>query len=128
MTPKEKIIVRSLVVVAWADGTVKAPEQGMIEGLLWAFGASEEDEKEILEYSAKKRTLKEDIPVSELEQADKELLLAHAALLTHADGKQTKAEQRVLNSLTGLLGFDEAAAKPIIENARQRAKKLAERV
>lgn len=128
MTPKEKIIVKSLVVVAWADGSVKAPEQGMIEGLLWAFGANEEDEKDVLEFAKRKRTLKDDIPVSELERPDREILLAHAALLTHADGKQTKSEERVLQSLCEMLEFSDEDAKPIILNARDRAKKLAERM
>ena len=58
----------------------------MIEGLLWAFGANEEDEKEVLDYAKRKRTLKDDVPVADLERADRELLIAHAALLTHADG------------------------------------------
>jgi uncharacterized tellurite resistance protein B-like protein len=128
VTPKEKTIVKSLVAVAWADGSVKAPEQGMIEGLLWAFGANEEDEKEVLEYAKRKRTLKDDIPVGDLERADRELLIAHAALLTHADGKQTKSEERVLDGLCDLLGFSKDDAKPIIAGARDRAKKLAERM
>ena len=49
MTPSEKNIVKSLVAVAWADGTVKEPEAGMIDSLLWAFGASDEDEAELAE-------------------------------------------------------------------------------
>ena len=127
MTPKEKTIVKSLVAVAWADGQVKEPEQGMLEGLLWAFGAEEEDEKEILAYAKKKRTLKDDIPVAELDRADRELLLAHAALLTHADGKQTKAEQKILLGLLEILEVSKEEAKPIFATARERAKKLAER-
>ena len=63
MTPSEKNIVRSLVAVAWADGTVKEPEVGMIDSLLWAFGASEEDEAEIKEFAKKKRTIKVDVPL-----------------------------------------------------------------
>jgi uncharacterized tellurite resistance protein B-like protein len=116
------------VAVAWADGSVKEPEQGIIEGLLWAFGAEEADEQEILEYAKKKRTLKDDIPVAELERADREQLLAHAALLTHADGKQTKAEEKILTSLIALLEITDADAKPILQTARERAKKLAERI
>jgi tellurite resistance protein len=128
VTPKEKTIVKSLVAVAWADGTVKEPERAMLEGLLWAFGASEADESEIVEYAKKKRTLQDDIPVAELDRGDKELLLAHAALLTHADGKQTKAEEKVLEKLIGLLGFSAEDASPIVSGARDRAKKLAQRI
>lgn len=125
MTPSEKNIVRSLVAVAWADGTVKEPEVGMIDSLLWAFGASDEDEAEIKEFAKKKRTIKEDVPLGDLEPSDRELLLAHAALLTHADGKQTKAEEKVLKDLADHLGFSSAQAKPIIEHAKERAEKAA---
>jgi uncharacterized tellurite resistance protein B-like protein len=125
MTPSEKNIVRSLVAVAWADGTVKEPEVGMIDSLLWAFGATDEDEAEIKEFAKKKRTIKDDVPLSELEPSHRELLLAHAALLTHADGKQTKAEEKILKDLSEHLGFTSAQARPIIEHAKERAEKAA---
>ncbi len=127
MTPSEKNVVKSLIAVAWADGTVKEPEQGMIDGLLWAFDATDEDDAEMREYAKKKRTL-EDAPLDDLEAADKEMLLANAALLTHADGKQTKGEQKVLVQLVRLLGMSDDAAKPIIADARDRASKLASRI
>ncbi len=128
MTPSEKNIVKSLIAVAWADGTVKEPERGMIDSLLWAFGASDDEEAELQQYAKKKRKLSDDIPISELGQADRELLLAHAALLTHADGKQTKAEERLLSKLVQVLAFSDHQAEPIIANAKQRAAKLAERL
>jgi tellurite resistance protein len=111
MTPSEKNIVLSLVAVAWADGTVKEPEVGMIDSLLWAFVAK------------KKRTIKDDVPLTDLAPADRELLLAHAALLTHADGKQTKAEEKILKDLAEHLGFSAAQSRPIIEHAKERADK-----
>jgi len=128
MTPSEKNIVKSLVAVAWADGTVKEPEAGMIDSLLWAFGASDEDEAEVKEFAKKKRTIKEDVPLAELEAKDRELLLAHAALLTHADGKQTKAEEKLLKDLAEHLGIAGGEMKSIVEHARERASKLAEKV
>jgi uncharacterized tellurite resistance protein B-like protein len=123
MTPSEKNIVLSLVAVAWADGTVKEPEVGMIDSLLWAFGASDEDEAEIKEFAKKKRTIKDDVPLTDLAPTDRELLLAHAALLTHADGKQTKAEEKILKDLAEHLGFSAAESRPIIEHAKERADK-----
>ena len=123
MTPSEKNIVRSLVAVAWADGTVKEPEVGMIDSLLWAFGAGEQDEAEIKEFAKKKRTIKEDVRLAELAPDDRELLLAHAALLTHSDGKQTKAEEKILKYLAEHLGFSSAQSRPIIEHAKERAEK-----
>ena len=128
MTPSEKNIVKSLVAVAWADGTVKDPEQGMIDSLLWAFGASEEDESEIREFAAKKRTIKDDVPLDALDGKDRELLLAHAALLTHADGKQTKAEEKLLKDLADHLDIAGPEMKSIVEHAREQAAKLPEKI
>jgi tellurite resistance protein len=51
--------------------------------------------------------------------------LAHAALLTHADGKQTKAEEKILKDLAEHLGFSAAESRPIIEHAKERAEKAA---
>jgi uncharacterized tellurite resistance protein B-like protein len=128
MTPSEKNIVKSLVAVAWADGTVKEPEAGMIDSLLWAFGASEEDESELREFAKKKRTIKDDVPLAELAPADRELLLAHAALLTHADGKQTKAEEKLLKDLSEHLEISREDAARISAEARNRAEKLASKL
>jgi uncharacterized membrane protein YebE (DUF533 family) len=125
MTPSEKKIVRSLVAVAWADGSVKEAEVGMIDSLLWAFGASDEDEAELREFAKKKRTIKDDVPLDDLEQGDRELLLSHAALLTHADGKQTKSEEKLLKDLAEHLGITASELRPIVEHARERAAKLA---
>lgn len=122
MTQEELTIAKCLVAVAWADGTVKEPEQGMLEGLLWAFGAEPEQEAELLEYAKTKRKLS-DAPVADLGPQARELCLAHAALLTHADGKQTKAEEKILKSLVELLGFSDDNAKQIIDHAKERAGK-----
>ena len=125
MTPVEKTIVKSLVAVAWADGSLAEPESGMIDSLLWAFGASDEDESEIREFAKKKRTIKGDIVAKALDQAGRELLFSHAALLTHADGKQTPAEAKLLKSLAEHLEFSDADAASVIATAKERAKKLA---
>ncbi len=128
MTPSEKNILKSLIAVAWADGTVKEPEIAIIDGLLWAFGAEPDEEAEIREFSSKKRTLKDDIPLDALSAEDRTVLLAHAALMTHADGKQTKGEEKLLTSLAELLGVPGAELEKIAASARDRAKKLASRL
>lgn len=127
MTPNEKNIVKSLIAVAWADGKWAEAEEGMIDGLLWAFGADDSDDAELREYAKTKRSLDDDAPIEQLTADDRELLLAHAALLTHADGKQTKAEKKILDGLVERLGIEAARSKEIIKDARTRAKKLAER-
>ena len=128
MTPVEKTILKSLVAVAWADGALAEPESGMIDSLLWAFGASEAEEEEIRQFAKKKRTVKGDVIAKALDPQSRELLLAHAALLTHADGKQTPAEAKLLKNLAEHLEFSDEDTKRIVEHARERAKKLSERV
>jgi tellurite resistance protein len=121
-------VLKCLVAVAWADGVLDRPEAGMIDGLLWAYGADDAAEAELRDFANTRRTLK-DCPLPEdLAAADKELALANAALLTHADGEQSAQEKRVLAELAKKLGFSMDAAKPIIASARDRAKKLASKI
>jgi tellurite resistance protein len=124
MTPGEKNIVKCLVAVAWADGKVAAPESGVIEGLLCGFDASDDEEREILDYAKHKRTLSADAPLKELTQEERELLLANAALLTHADGEQSDSEKELLNKLVTLLEFDEESAGEILESVQDGALSL----
>jgi tellurite resistance protein len=127
MTPSEKNIVKALVAVAWADGKIEQPESGIIEGLLCGFDASEDEEQEIIAYSKQKRTFKEDIPVAEMTKEDRELLLANAALLTHADGDQSGQERELLDRLVSLLEFSRSDADAILSSAKEGALTLGSR-
>ncbi|MBN2194401.1 MAG: hypothetical protein JW751_16410 [Polyangiaceae bacterium] len=127
MTPNELNVLKSLVVVAWADGTIAAPERSVIEGLLSAFDATEAEEREVLDFAQQRRTLLADLPLGELDRHDRELLLANAALLTHADGAQTASEKALLAKLVEVLDLgDDAAA--IIESAKDGALDLGSKV
>lgn len=128
MTPSEKNIVKSLVAVAWADGKVEQPEAHVIEGLLAGFDASEAEEKEILDYAKEKRTLEKDIPFYALGEEERELLLANAALLTHADGEQSESEKELLDKLIQLLGMSQAAADEILASVKDGALRLGSNV
>jgi uncharacterized tellurite resistance protein B-like protein len=127
MTPGEKNIVKCLVAVAWADGKVAAPESGVIEGLLCGFDATEDEERELLDYAKHKRTLTQDAPLKELSQEERELLLANAALLTHADGEQSETEKALLSKLVSLLEFDEDEAVQIMGSVQDGALSLGTR-
>ncbi|MBN1607887.1 MAG: hypothetical protein JW940_14715 [Polyangiaceae bacterium] len=124
MTPGEKNIVKSLVAVAWADGEVARPESSVIEGLLCGFDASDTEEQEILAYARQRRTLDEDIPLGELGREDRALLLANAALLTHADGQQTPEEQALLGRLIRMLELDPREADAIVASVAKGAFRL----
>jgi tellurite resistance protein len=123
MTPAEMRVLKSLVAVMWADGKVEGAESSVLEGLLAGFGASDEEEKEVLSWAKTSRTL-DDVPLSELTAEDRELLLANAALLTLADGEQSASEKEVLQKLVKLLGFSDSKAQEIIDSSRDGAIQL----
>ncbi|MEZ4372151.1 MAG: DUF533 domain-containing protein [Polyangiaceae bacterium] len=120
MTPEEKNIVRSLIAVAWADGEVAAPEEGVIDGFLGLYDASDEEEAELKEFAKERKTL-DDVPFDALDDEGKEILLSNAALLSAADGKTSESEQKLLDELVKRLELDAAEAKRIIASARDGA-------
>jgi tellurite resistance protein len=127
MTPAERNIVKSLIAVAWADGQMESSEASVVEGLLVGFDATEEEENELLEWAKTPRSLDKDIPLDELTDEDRELLLANAALLTMADGKQTDDETKALGQLVAILKIDVKEAKTIIAGAADGALSLSSR-
>jgi tellurite resistance protein len=127
VTPSEKNIVRSLVAVAWVDGKLESGEASVIEGLLTGFDASDDEEREILEYAKTRRTFENDIPLADLSPADRELLLSNAALLTHADGNQSANEQAILKKLADVLGFSRDEANEILASVSDGALRLSDR-
>lgn len=122
MHEEEFAIVRGLVPVAWADGEFADKEREMLEALLEAFGASDEQRTALREYAKERRTL-DDIDLQELSADDRRMLLQHAVLLTFADGKQDAAESAFLLALAAKLRIPEDEAKAAIAAASERAKK-----
>lgn len=114
MTPAEVNIVKSLIALAWADGKMEEAESSVVEGLLVGLDATEAEEAALLEWAKTPRTLKRDVPKSDLPQADKELLLANAVLLAEADGHRSEEELAVLQQLSSLLGFSSEEAQAIM--------------
>ncbi len=84
MHEENMAIVKSLVSVAWADGVFADEEREMVEALISAFEASEDEAKAIRDYAAEKRTL-DDVPITDLSADDRRVLLQHAVLLTYVD-------------------------------------------
>jgi len=115
-------ILKGLVAVAWADGEFADSEQQALDGLLAAFGATDEEAGTMREYSKTPRKL-EDIPLKELSSDDRRMLYSHAVLLTWVDGNQHIKEVEFLEALAKHLRLtpDEAAA--IGKASEERAKK-----
>lgn len=117
MTPQEKTIVKLLIAVAWADGEMQAPEQGVIEGLVSGFDASPAEEAELVAYARTPRTLR-DVPVSDLSADDRETLMRNAALLVHSDDEETLGEQTILDHLAAVLEIGAKERAEIVASVR----------
>jgi uncharacterized tellurite resistance protein B-like protein len=121
MHEQEFAIVRALIPVAWSDGDFADREKEMVDALLDAYGASEEQKRALLDYANEKRTL-DDIDLQELSAGDRRVLLQHAVLLTFADGEQHPSESQFLLQLATKLRIPEAEAKAVMSAAEERAK------
>ena len=122
MHEQEYAIVRALVPVAWADGEFADKEKEMLDALLDAYEATDDQKKALREYAKEKRTL-DDIHLQDLSASDRRVLLQHAVLLTYADGKQAAEEAKFLIDLAAKLRIPEAEAKAVVAEAEARAKK-----
>ena len=78
----------------------------------------------LAEYAKERRTLDEDIPLDKMGREDRELLLANAALLTHADGELSDSESALIDKLIKLLGFTRDEAQPILDSVADGALQL----
>lgn len=123
MHAQNMAIVKSLVSVAWADGTYADAEREMVEALISAFDANEEQGKEIRTYAETKKTV-DDIPVDDLSDDDCRVLLQHAVLLSYVDGVQHESEKHLIEELARKLGIPDDEARSLIELAEGRAKRF----
>jgi uncharacterized membrane protein YebE (DUF533 family) len=123
MHEQDIAIVKALVPVAWADSNFAEHERQMIDALLDAYSATEDEKKSIHEYAGTKRSL-DDINLQDLSADDRRVLLQHAVLLTFADGEQTTDEVDFLVALAKKLRIPDDEAKGLMDAGAERAKKF----
>lgn len=123
MHDENMAIVKSLVSVAWADGVYAAEEREMVEALIAAFDANDDEAKQIRDYAADRKTI-DDVPVSDLSADDRRVLVQHAVLLTFVDGKQEEVEKAFIGTLCEKLRIPGDEAKGLVEAAEGRAKRF----
>lgn len=121
MHPENMAILKSLVVVAWADGSVAEEEKEVIEALLQSFDATPVDAEVVRQYAIEPKTL-DDIPLTDLSADDRRVLLQHAVLLTFIDGEQHEKERQLLEDLSQHLRISEPERGELIKAAAERAK------
>ena len=123
MHEQNMAIVKSLVSVAWADGVFADEEKDMVEALIAAFEATDEEAKEIRAYAADKKTI-DDVPITDLSADDRRLLIQHAVLLTFVDGTQDETEKKYIEVLCDKLRIPADEAKLLVQSAEERAKRF----
>ncbi|MEZ4301359.1 MAG: TerB family tellurite resistance protein [Polyangiaceae bacterium] len=123
MHAQNMAIVKSLVSVAWADGDYGDSEKEMVEALISAFDASEDQAKEIRNYAETKKSI-DDIPIDELTDDDCRVLLQHSVLLSYVDGVQHESEKTYIEELSRRLGVPEDESRALIDLAEARAKRF----
>lgn len=124
MHEQDKAIVKSLISIAWVDGSVAAEETEVIEALLQAFGASETEAAELREYAKTPRTL-DDVPLTDLSADDRRVLLQHAIFLSFVDGEESAVEREAIAKLATKLRIPEDEAASLRAIAEDRVKRLA---
>jgi uncharacterized tellurite resistance protein B-like protein len=122
MHEQDMAILKALVPVAWADGTFAEGEKELIDGLLEAYRANDEERAQLHAYAGQRRTL-DDIDLQELSADDRRVLLQHAVLLTFADGNQSASEVEFLSALSTKLRIPEDEARALMAGSAARAKK-----
>ena len=115
-------IIKGLIAVAWADGVFADEEKQALDGLLAAFGASDEEAAQLRVYAATPRKL-DDVPLPDLSADDRRMLLSHAVLLTFVDGEQADKEKQFLDALSKHLRIPADEAHAIEAASEARAKK-----
>jgi uncharacterized tellurite resistance protein B-like protein len=123
MHEQNMAIVKSLASVAWADGVFADEEKEMVEALIAAFEATDEEAAQIRAYAAEKKTL-DDIPLSDLSMDDRRVLLQHAVMLTFIDGSQAPAEREFIDALCKRLRIPDDEAKELVASAEARSKRF----
>jgi tellurite resistance protein len=126
MHEQQKAILNGLVSVAWADGTFDKRESEMLDALLDAFGASEEETSTLKEYAKEKRGL-DDIQLTELSFGDRRALMSHAVCLSWIDGDQSDDEVKFLEQLRDYLKIGAEEFDEISKVHTARAKELLEK-
>ena len=123
MHDENMAILKSLVSVAWADGVFADKEREMLDALVDAFEATEEEAREVRAYAAEKRSL-DDIPITDLSADDRRVLVQHAVLLTFVDRVQHESERKFIDALCKKLRIPDEEATALVAEAEVRAKRL----
>jgi uncharacterized membrane protein YebE (DUF533 family) len=122
MDEQDFAVVKALIPVAWADGVFAEREREMVDAILDAYRASDEEKATIRDYAKSPRTI-EDIDLTALSADDRRVLLQHAVLLSFADGGQSTEESETLHALARKLRIPDDEARALLAAGADRARR-----
>ncbi len=122
MHEQNMAILKGLIPVAWADGKYEQTEKQVIQALLEAFGATDEESSAIKEYASTPKGV-DDIPISDLSYEDRRVLLQHAVFLSYVDGDPSEPEGKLILEMVRKLRIPDDEAKGLMDSAAERAKR-----
>ena len=120
---REKMLMKLLVAMAWADGRVDSEESQVVEAMLESYGVERETTDEVLAWAKKPRTL-DDVDVTGIRTEDAELVLHQSVLLSFVDGEQSEKEIALLNDLIKKVGLSKKSADEVMRSATAHAQTL----
>ena len=123
MDASDLTLLRSLIVMAWADGKVAEEETTVIDALIESFGATEEEAAELREFAREPKTL-DDARLEELDEGSRRRLLQLSVLVSFVDGKQDETERALLEELARRLEIPPDERDALLESAAMRAQGL----
>jgi uncharacterized membrane protein YebE (DUF533 family) len=122
MDEQDFAVVKALIPVAWADGVFEEREREMVDAILDAYRASDEEKAAIRDYAKSPRTI-DDIDLTALSADDRRVLLQHAVLLSFADGAQSTDEAETLHALARKLRIPDEEAQALLGAGADRARR-----
>jgi hypothetical protein len=119
LTNRQKDVVRALACLMWADGNAAPQERQIIEEVIAALGPTEEERREMQAWLERDVVKLADVELERLDDAEKELLLSDAILLTYADDVALPSEKAILDKLRERLGVTEDTLQRIADDVRE---------
>ncbi len=119
LTNRQKDVVRALACLMWADGNAAPQERIIIEEVIDALGPNEDERKEMMAWLDRDCVKLSDVELERLDDAEKELLLSDAILLTYADDVALPTEKAMLEKLRERLGVSVEKLQQIAVEVRE---------
>lgn len=128
MDPRDRIMLRTLIAIAWYDGVLHPNERRMLEELIRTFTTTEDEEREFeaMLNSPHQADDLADFDSTALGEHDRQTVLNHAVVLASID-EMTTDEEALIGELAARMSVPPELEKKLIAGAKARAARLKRR-